>query len=317
MAYKKYLNRITCGDCEEILKRIDSDSVDLVLTSPPYANLRRYRMNKNDGLSELAPDKYVNWFLPKAKEIYRVLKPEGSFVLNINDRTVDNFQHLYVFELVLKLCNEVGFHLVRDYIWFNPATPPNAFSSGKLGRTKKSHEYCFWFSKGEQWTFNMDAIRRPYCDAMKIYLNGQGKGNRQHNTRPSTYSFDCEKVWTDKGGADPGTVLDIEYRDELEEICQPGDVLVISNTGSKPSYKKLYPQGVKHPARFPERLAEFFIKAGSNEGDCVLDPFIGSGTTAVVADRLNRNWIGIELSKDYVQLAKIRIKEERMINKGN
>ena len=108
MAYKKYLNRITCGDCEEILKRIDSDSVDLVLTSPPYANLRRYRMNKNDGLSELAPDKYVNWFLPKAKEIYRVLKPEGSFVLNINDRTVDNFQHLYVFELVLKLCNEVG-----------------------------------------------------------------------------------------------------------------------------------------------------------------------------------------------------------------
>lgn len=317
MAFKKYLNRITCGDCEEILKKIDDNSVDLVLTSPPYANLRKYQINDNEELAKLAPDRYVDWFLPKAKEIYRVLKSNGSFVLNINDKTVDNFQHLYVFELVLKLCNEVGFHLVRDYIWFNPATPPNAFSTGKYGRTKKSHEYCFWFAKGDEWTFNMDDIRRPYCDAMKIYLNGQGKGNRQHNTRPSTYSFDCEKTWINKGGADPGSVLHVEdiYSDINEIVdCylqEPGDVLPISNTGSKHSFKKLYKNGIKHPARFPEKLAEFFIRAGSNVGEIVLDPFMGSGTTAVVAEKLGRNWMGMELSDKYVKLAKLRITEER------
>ncbi len=317
MAYKRYLNRITCGDCGEVLQKLDAESIDLILTSPPYADQRRYKIESHEAMAELHPDKYVDWFIPKAEEFYRVLKPNGSFILNINDKTVDNFQHLYVFELVVRLCKEVGFHLVRDYVWFNPATPPNSFSTGKYGRTKKSHEYCFWFSKGDTWTFNMDDIRRPYSDAMKIYLNGQGKGNRQHNTRPSTYSFDCEKVWVDKGGADPGSVLHIEdpYSDinELSDkyIQEPGDVLAISNTGSKNSFKKMYSQNIKHPARFPERLADFFIKAGSNEGDCVLDPFMGSGTTAVVAEKLGRNWMGIELSKDYIKLANIRLKIER------
>lgn len=328
MAFKRYLNKIRCGDCEEVLKSLDDNSVDLIITSPPYADLRKYRMKNNKELAELAPDNYVNWFLPKAKEFYRVLKPTGSFILNINDKTVGKFQHLYVFQLLLELCKEdIGFHLVRDYVWFNPATPPNSFSSGKFGRTKKSHEYCFWLSKGEEWTFNMDSIRRPYSDAMKIYLKGQGKGNRHHNTRPSTYSFDCEKVWRDKGGADPGSVLHIEeplfglespeefayMEDQFADlfIQEPGDVLAVSNTGSKNSFKKLYDIGIKHPARFPERLVEFFIKAGSNEGDCVLDPFMGSGTTAVVAERLGRNWIGVELSEDYVKLANLRIEEER------
>ena len=317
MAFKRYLNKISCGDCEEILPKITSKSIDLVITSPPYANLRKYKITDHKQFAELSPDNYVNWFLPKAKQIYRVLKDNGSFILNINDRTVNNFQHLYVYELVLRLCNDVGFHLVRDYIWFNPATPPNSFSTGKFGRTKKSHEYCFWFSKGDSWTFNMDEIRRPYSEAMQIYLNGQGKGNREHNTRPSTYSFDCEKTWENKGGSDPGSVLHIEDRsaktNETDEfyLDEPGDVLAISNTGSKKSCKMLYNNGIKHPARFPERLVEFFIKAGSNEGDCVLDPFIGSGTTAVVAEKLNRKWIGIELSSEYVELANLRIEEER------
>lgn len=317
MAYKKYLNKITCGDCEEVLKDINDESIDLILTSPPYANLRKYMINGEDQFGKLTPDKYVEWFLPKAKEFFRVLKPNGSFILNINDKTVNGFQDLYVYKLVIALCEEGKFHLVRDYIWFNPATPPNAFSTGRFGRTKKSHEYCFWFSKSDQWTFNMDAIRRPYSDAMHTYLNGQGKGNRAHNTRPSTYSFDCEKVWANKGGSDPGSVLHIEDpcsdMNELsdEYLQEPGDVLAISNTGSKKSFKRLYPDGIKHPARFPEKLAEFFIKAGSNKGDTVLDPFIGSGTTAVVAEKLERKWIGIEWSEEYKKLAGIRIKEER------
>ena len=131
------LNTFITGDCEQVLKEIPSDSIDFVLTSPPYADKRDYG-NEN---SSISPDEYVEWFLPKGREIYRVLKPTGSFILNISDKVVDGFQHLYVFELLLRLCKEVGFHLVRDYIWYNPATPPNVYSRGGYGRTKKSHEH--------------------------------------------------------------------------------------------------------------------------------------------------------------------------------
>lgn len=199
------LNTFITGDCEQVLKEIPSDSIDFVLTSPPYADKRDYG-NEN---SSISPDEYVEWFLPKGREIYRVLKPTGSFILNISDKVVDGFQHLYVFELLLRLCKEVGFHLVRDYIWYNPATPPNVYSRGGYGRTKKSHEYCFWFSKGSDWTFELDPIRKPYSKDMQKYLDGKGKGARSENVRPSTHNFNCEKVWTNNGGSDPGTVIEI------------------------------------------------------------------------------------------------------------
>lgn len=179
------LNTFITGDCEQVLKEIPSDSIDFVLTSPPYADKRDYG-NEN---SSISPDEYVEWFLPKGREIYRVLKPTGSFILNISDKVVDGFQHLYVFELLLRLCKEVGFHLVRDYIWYNPATPPNVYSRGGYGRTKKSHEYCFWFSKGSDWTFELDPIRKPYSKDMQKYLDGKGKGARSENVRPSTHNF--------------------------------------------------------------------------------------------------------------------------------
>jgi len=214
--------------------------------------------------------------------------------LNISDKVVDNYQHLYVFELLLKLCKDVGFHLVRDYIWYNPATPPNVYSRGGYGRTKKSHEYCFWFAKGDSWEFNMDPIRKPYSKDMQKYLQGKGKGDRNQNTRPSTHNFDCEKTWMDNGGSDPGTVIEI------------------ANTSSNDYFMKLCKEhGIGHPARFPEKLAEFFILSGSAEGDVVLDPFSGSGTTAAVAQRLNRVWIGIDANSDYCRLAALRLEYEK------
>lgn len=201
---------------------------------------------------------------------------------------------MYVFKLVICLCEEIGFRLVRDYIWFNPATAPNIYSTGKFGRTKKSHEYCFWFSVGEEWTFNLDSIRKPYGPDMQKYLEGKGKGNRRTNTRPSTHNFNCEKVWNDNGGSDPGSVIEI------------------ANTSSNDTFfKQCKELGITHPARFPIKLAEFFIKAGSNENDVVLDPFSGSGTTCVAADGLGRHWIGIDANKDFCQLSQNRIEVER------
>lgn len=116
------------GRCEEVMKGIDSESIDMVLTSPPYADQRSYGI-KN---SKIKPDGYVEWFKPMAHQIYRVLKNNGSFILNINDKVVDGFQHLYVLKLVIYLCEELNFHLVRDYIWYNPATPPNVYSRGDM-----------------------------------------------------------------------------------------------------------------------------------------------------------------------------------------
>lgn len=285
----KFENKFIVGDCEEVLKDFPPKSIDLVFTSPPYADQRNY----GAGDSSIPPDDYIKWFTPKARQIKRVLKDNGSFVLNINDKVVSNYQHLYVFELVIHLCKKIGFHLVRDYIWYNPATPPNVYSRGGYGRTKKSHEYCFWFSKGSEWTFNLDAVRRPYSEDMKKYLRGKGKGDRSQNTRPSTHNFNCEKVWADKGGSDPGTVIEI------------------ANTNSNDVFFKLCKErGIAHPARFPEKLAEFFILSGTSAGDIVLDPFSGSGTTAVSAARNGRRWIGIDMNTDYCDLATARINEE-------
>lgn len=286
---KPFENRFIVGDCEDVMRKFPAKSVDLVLTSPPYADQRNYGTEN----SSISPDDYIKWFAPKARQIFRVLKENGSFILNINDKVVDGYQHLYVFELVIYLCKRVGFHLVRDYIWYNPATPPNVFSRGGFGRTKKSHEYCFWFSKGPEWTFNLDPIRKPYGKDMQKFLQGKGKGDRTANIRPSTHNFNCEKVWADNGGSDPGTVIEL------------------GNTNSNDVFSKLCKErDITHPARFPEKLAEFFILAGTEEDALVLDPFSGSGTTAVSAAKNGRRWIGIDANSDFCDLATARMEIE-------
>ena len=286
---KPFENKFIVGDCEDIMRTFPAKSVDLVFTSPPYADQRNYGTEN----SSISPDDYIKWFAPKARQIFRVLKDNGSFVLNINDKVVDGYQHLYVFELVIYLCKKVGFHLVRDYIWYNPATPPNVFSRGGFGRTKKSHEYCFWFSKSPEWTFNLDPIRKPYGKDMQKFLQGKGKGDRAANIRPSTHNFNCEKVWADNGGSDPGTVIEL------------------GNTHSNDVFSKLCKErGIAHPARFPEKLAEFFILSGTEEGGLVLDPFSGSGTTAVSAAKNGRRWIGIDANRDFCDLAAARMEME-------
>ena len=276
------MNQFICGDCQEEMKKISSETIDLVFTSPPYADqIKDYGKRAK----RISTDNYVEWFIPKAQEIFRILKPTGSFVLNISDKLVGKYQDLFAFKLLIAICEQAGFHLVRDYIWYNPATPPNVFSRGNMGRTKKSHEYCFWFSKTEEWTFNMNPIRKPYGKDMLKFLEGKGKGTRADNTRPSRHNFKLDQQWTNHGGSDPGSVI------------------IAANTSSNDVFHKLCKKaGISHPARFPQKLAEFFILSGSNEGDVILDPFAGSGTTAVVAERLNRKWICIDINPQFCSL---------------
>ena len=278
-----------CGECLNEMKKMPDNCIDFIFTSPPYAD-----QIKDYGATgvKIKPSQFDDWFIPRAKEMFRILKTDGSFVLNINDKLDGKFQSTFVFKLVVLLVEQVGFHLVRDYIWYNPATPPNVFSRGTMGRTKKSHEYCLWFSKSEEWTFNMDPIRKPYSKDMQRFLTGKGKGDRADNTRPSRHNFDLSHAWTDKGGSDPGSVV------------------VLGNTSSNDRFQKLCKEkGIRHPARFPQKLAEFFILSGTNAGDVILDPFAGSGTTAVVAEKLKRKWCCIEINKDFCELAQTWIQE--------
>ena len=279
-----YIDTYICGDCLDVLRSVPDNSIDLIMTSPPYADqIKDY----GDVVKKIKPDDYIDWFLPRAQEFLRVLKPEGSFVLNINDKLEGRYQNIFVFKLVVALCDVAGFHLVRDYIWYNPATPPNVFSRGTMGRTKKSHEYCFWFSKSERWTFNMDPIRKPYSKSMKDILGGKAvnRGGREKNSRPSRHNFDLSHAWNDKGGADPGSVISL------------------SNTSSNGIVQKLCKElGIQHPARYPEKLAEFFILSGTNSGEIVMDPFAGSGTTGVVARKHGRRFLCIDINPDYQKL---------------
>ncbi len=277
-------NSVICGDCLQLLRKIPDESINMIITSPPYADqIKDY----GEKVRKIKPENFLDWFIPRAKELYRVLAPDGSFILNISDKLEGNFQSLYVFKLVIALCDKVGFHLVRDYIWYNPATPPNVFSRGTMGRTKKSHEYCFWLSKGDEWIFHMDPIRKPYSKDMQKFLDGKGKGAREDNTRPSRHNFDLSHAWKNHGGSDPGSVI------------------TLGNNASNDNFQKFCREiGIKHPARFPQQLVEFFLLAGTNERDIVLDPFAGSGTTAVVAQRLNRNWICMDINPDYCELSR-------------
>ena len=275
------MNNFICADSLEYMKTMPSNSVNLCFTSPPYSDIQK---NYGDKVKKIKPDDYVNWFLPFAAEIFRVLKPTGSFVLNINDRVIDGYQCLYVYRLILALCDTIGFHLVRDYIWHNPSTPPNIFSTGKYGRTKKSHEYCLWFSKSDKWTFNLDPIRKPYSKDMLSLLNGKIPNKiRKH---PSGHRTDLTHQWKNQGGADCGSVI------------------TISNAASNDIVNRLSKKlGIKHPARFPLKLAEFFVLSGSNEGDVILDPFSGAGTTGIAAHKHNRKFICVDINQDFCKLA--------------
>jgi len=293
---KEFIN----GECLEEMKKMPDESIDFIITSPPYAD--QVKDYGSTGV-KIKPSQFDEWFLPRAKEMYRILKSNGSFVLNINDKLDGNYQSIFVFKLVVALVEQVGFHLVRDYIWYNPATPPNIFSRGTMGRTKKSHEYCFWFSKSDDWTFNMDSIRKPYSDSMQELFKAGAQGARPKNTRPSRHSFDLSHKWKDNGGADPGSVLTVDDLYCLTD--EPGSVISISNTSSNDTFHRLCKQfKIAHPARFPQKLVDFFIKAGTNKGDVVLDPFGGSGTTAIVANKLGRDFIYIEINPDYCDMTK-------------
>jgi site-specific DNA-methyltransferase (cytosine-N4-specific) len=297
-AYRTDHGSAFVGDSHELLARIPDSTVNLVFTSPPYA----LHFKKEYGNAE--KQEYVRWFLPFAKEIFRILANDGSFVLNIggsyNKGTPT--RSLYHFHLLIALVEELGFHLAQECFWYNPAKMPMPaeWVTVRRVRIKDAVEYIWWLSKTPWPKANNLRVLKEYSPDM-IRLNRRGV---RPAVRPSGHvirgSFDKVKA----GGAIPSNVVD----EEMEDFPAPASMLKFGNNAANDDYAKRSKElGLKmHPARFPTALPEFFIKLLTDEDDLVIDPFAGSNTTGLVAEGLGRRWISMEYVPEYVEASKVR-----------
>jgi DNA modification methylase len=300
------LYRTTCGaaflgDSLELLTRIPSGSVNLVFTSPPYA----LQFKKEYGNADKRD--YVRWFIPFAKQILRVLKDDGSFVLNIGGsyNQGNPTRSLYHFHLLIALIEEVGFHLAQECFWYNPAKMPTPaeWVTVRRIRIKDSVEYVWWLSKTPWPKASNTRVLKEYSPDM-LRLNRRGI---RPTVRPSGHVIRHSFSKVEAGGAIPPNVIEKALPDELE-VPVPDVMLRFGNNASNDEYAKRTKElGLKmHPARFPAALPEFFIKLLTEEGDTVLDPFAGSNTMGLVAEGLRRRWIAMERVREYVEASKVR-----------
>lgn len=263
---------VILGDCLDVLRQTPNDSVDLVVTSPPYADQRK---STYGGIS---PDEYVQWFLPITKELLRVLKPTGTFILNIKEKVVSGERHTYVMELIIGMRKQ-GWLWTEEFIWHKKNCYPGKWPN----RFRDSWERLLQFNKHKN--FNM------YQDEVMVPMGGWAK-TRLKNLSETDKRRDNSKVGSGFGKNISKWVG--------RETAYPTNVLVMATETSNK----------QHSAVFPKELPGWFIKLFTKPGDVVLDPFLGSGTTSVAAFQLNRNSIGIEIKEDYYQLAIKNINEQ-------
>jgi DNA modification methylase len=286
-------------DSLDLLRQLPEKSINAVVTSPPYA------LHFQKSYGNVTKDKYIEWFLPFAREIHRVLTDDGSFILNIGGsyNKGSPTRSLYHFKLVVALVEEIGFHLAQECFWFNPAKMPvpAEWVTVRRIRVRDSVEYVWWLGKTEWPKASNRKVLRPYSEDMKR-LNRKGLEKQK---RPGGYEIRPSFSEMEAGGSIPTNVVegDLEL---LNEIAL--DLLKFGNNAANDVYTKRCKEfGIKpHPARFPAALPEFFIKLVTDVGDIILDPFAGSNTTGAVAESLQRYWIAFEEVKDYLEASKFR-----------
>jgi len=268
----KFRNRYLIGDCEKTLKDVPDNSIDLIITSPPYADSRK---NTYGGVS---PDKYVGWFLPRSNEFLRVLKPTGTFILNIKERVENGERHTYVLDLIKELRNQ-GWLWTEEYVWHKKNTHPGKWPN----RFRDAWERCLQFNKTRNFKMHQEEVMVPIGDWSKTRLKNLSETDLSRATSKVGSGFG-KKIsnWVGKTKVYPSNVL------HLATEC-----------GNK-----------NHSAVFPTELPAWFIRLFSKEGDFVLDPFAGSGTTAVACQRLGRDYLMIDVASDYKKIAEGRLFHE-------
>lgn len=270
----EFVNKFLLGDCEEVLKSLPDNSIDLIFTSPPYADQRK---NTYGGV---APDDYVAWFLPKAKQFLRVLKPTGTFILNIKERVVDGERHPYVLELIVEMRKQ-GWLWTEEFIWHKKNSYPGKWPN----RFRDNWERLIQFNKQKKFTMNQEAVMVPVGDWAK---------DRLANLSKTDHKRDESKVGSGFGKRVANWVG--------RELVYPTNVIhLATECGNR-----------NHSAAFPVELPEWFIKLFTDTGGVILDPFMGSGTTALAAVQLGRSFVGIDINPEYITLAQERIADTQM-----
>jgi len=254
------------GDCKQELRKLPDNSIDLVVTSPPYADQRK------STYGGIHPDKYVEWFLPISEQIYRVLNPKGTFILNIKEKVVDGERSTYVMELILAMRKQ-GWLWTEEFIWHKKNSYPGKWPN----RFRDSWERLLQFNKTKHFNMYQEEVMVPTGDWAKTRLKKLSDTDKiRDNSKVGSGFGKNISNWIDREKAYPTNVL------HLATECN----------------------NKNHSAAFPEELPEWFIKLFTQENDVVLDPFMGSGTTLKVANRMKRNSIGIEIVPKYFEMVK-------------
>jgi DNA modification methylase len=275
-----------CGDSLELLAKLPDSSIDLVMTSPPFA-LQRKKEYGNEEQSN-----YLQWFKQFALLVFEKLKSTGSFVVDLGGayKKGKPVRSLYNFRIPILLCDEIGFFLAEDFYWFNPSKLPSPIEwvNKRKIRAKDSVNTIWWFSKSEYPKADVRNVLVAYSERMKKLLSNPNKYYKPKK-RPSGHEISASFA-KDNGGAIPSNLLEIP------------------NTESNSSYMKSCKLlGIKpHPARYPARLPEFFINFLTDPGDIVVDIFSGSNTTGESAEKNGRYWIAFEKSREYVSASSFR-----------
>jgi site-specific DNA-methyltransferase (cytosine-N4-specific) len=292
--YQTTFGAAYAGDARELLALLPDKSVNLVVTSPPYA----LHFEKEYG--NVDKSNYVEWLRPFGEQIYRVLSEDGSFVLNIGGSYNPGrpTRSLYHFKVLLMLCEEVGFRLAQECFWYNPAklpTPAEWVNVRRI-RIKDSVEYVWWLSKTDWPKADNRSVLGEYSPDMRRLL-ARGYRSKQ---RPSGHVI-TPKFRRDHRGSIPANL-----------IQPPENLVARGNNESNSEYIRACAEmGHKpHPARFPRALPEFFILLLTDPGDIVLDPFAGSNTTGAIAEELERRWISFEIREDYLSASRVRFSQD-------
>ncbi len=290
-SFKKFrkteYGRIYLGDSMKFLKKTKDETFDLIVTSPPYDLIREKEYGNMHG------SEYLNWITSFGREFHRVLKQTGSLVMDFGSSWTPGHatKNLYEYRILIKFCDDIGFHLAQDFFWWNPSKlpTPTEWVNKRRIRAKDAVTKIWWFSKSTEPKADNKKILSPYSDAMKKTLReGTNEGRRRSG---HVVSKNFQK---DNGGS------------------IPPNLIAIANTKSVDPYLEycLKNKLEAHPARYPRELPEYFIRFLTEEGDNVLDPFAGSCVTGEVCENLKRKWTCCELNESYLKGALARFEKD-------
>lgn len=287
--YSTSLGTAYLGDSLDVMRELPAESIGLVVTSPPFP----LTFQKKKPYEAVTMDRYVDWFLEFGNAFRRLLKQDGSLVIDIGgvwNRGTPT-KSLYQYHLLLGLCEKVGFHFSQDFYWYNPAAlpAPAEWVNVRRVRVKSAVNLVWWLSKSPWPKANNRKVLKPYSADM-LRLIERGYKSKQ---RPSGHAI-TQKFGRNQGGAIPSNLLEF------------------GNNDSNGTYlRKCHEAGLPvHPARFPRSLPDFFIRLCTDEGDTVMDPFAGSNVTGEAAEKLGRRWIAIEMSEAYLRGSRFRFEAE-------